>query len=387
MMVTRRNSICFVFAAILMWLGPGLITLPVAQVILTGDKIKAIKRHGPWPPVFEEDPSNRVSGSALAVEFGRKLFLDPSLSRDGDVACVTCHLPEKGWSDGQETSKGISQLDRNSQSLYNVRNNRWYGLDGRTDSLWAHSIGPMLDEREMGTSPEAIASALAQDAEYSRMYEQVYGEPPDVSDPQAVMVNAAKAIAAFQETIVSWRTPFDDFRDALANGDMEAAGTYPQDAQRGARIFFGKGNCSLCHSGPMFTNGEFADAGMGYFVRPGEVDTGRHGGIEKLRASPFNLSGKFNDNPEQASDWATRQVALHPKTFGEFKIPPLRELTQTAPYMHDGSLATLEDVVRHYSEIDEERLHADGENILRPLKLSEQEIADLVAFLESLSSF
>lgn len=357
-----------------------------AQVILDNDEISAIARHGPWPPAFEKDQSNQASGSALAVEMGRKLFVDSRLSRDGDVACVTCHLPRKGWSDGHQTSKGISNLDRNSQSLFNVGNNRWYGLDGRTDSLWAHSIGPMLDEREMGASPQSVASFIAADDEYSRLYQQVFGHSADDSEPETVLVNAAKAIAAFQETIVSGRTQFDDFRDALANGDLEAAGKYPLNAQRGAEIFFGKGKCSLCHSGPMFTNGEFANAGMGYFVRPGEVDTGRFGGIEKLRASPYNLSGKYNDAPGQASDWATRQVALHPKTFGEFKIPPLRELTKTAPYMHDGSLALLEDVVRHYSEIDVERLHADGENILQPLNLSEQEIADLVAFLETLSA-
>lgn len=370
----------------LAWMASGMIGIASAQVEFSDEEVNAIIRHGPWPPKFEEDRSNRVSGSVIAMELGRKLFLDPRLSRDGDVACVTCHVPEHGWSDGRKNSMGISKLDRNSQSLFNVRNNRWYGLDGRTDSLWAHSIGPMLDPREMGASVQSVASFIATDAEYSRLYKQVFGYPAYEDDPASVLVDAAKTIAAFQETLVTGRTEFDDFRDALEKNDLEAAAAYPEAARRGAIIFFGKGNCSLCHSGPAFTNGEFGNAGMRYFVRPGEVDTGRFGGIEKLRASPYNLSGKFNDSPEHASDWATRQVALHPRTFGEFKVPSLRELTKTAPYMHDGSLGTLEDVARHYSTIDLERLHSDGENILQPLNLTETEIVDLVAFLETLST-
>jgi cytochrome c peroxidase len=114
------------------------------------------------------------------------------------------------------------------------------------------------------------------------------------------------------------------------------------------------------------------------------VDAGRQAGIKKLKESPFNLLGRHNDDAAQTTATGTRHVELQHRNFGEFRVPGLRNVALTAPYMHNGSLATLRDVVRHYSELNEERLHADGERILRPLRLSEQEISDLVAFLESL---
>jgi cytochrome c peroxidase len=159
---------------------------------------------------------------------------------------------------------------------------------------------------------------------------------------------------------------------------------YPEAAQRGLRIFVGRGNCSVCHFGPAFSNGEFHDTGVPFFIKGG-VDPGRHGGIGKLRANSFNLLGAHNDDASRASAVKTRQVALEHRNFGEFKVPGLRNVARSAPYMHNGSLATLDEVVRHYSEISPDRLHADGENLLKALRLSAQESADLVAFLESLT--
>jgi cytochrome c peroxidase len=182
---------------------------------------------------------------------------------------------------------------------------------------------------------------------------------------------------------VSGRTPFDDFRDRLEKGGTSTS--YPLPAQRGLRLFVGKGNCSVCHFGPQFTNGEFADTGVPFFIAPGKVDPGRQAGIEKLKASPFNLLGRYNDDRSGSSAVGTKHVQVQHRNFGEFRVPGLRGVAQTAPYMHNGSLATLEDVVRFYSELNEERLHADGEKILKPLKLSPGEVSDLVAFLQSLS--
>ena len=199
-----------------------------------------------------------------------------------------------------------------------------------------------------------------------------------------MLVDLAKAIAAFVETLVSPRTPFDAFRDALLRGDRVAAARYPIAAQRGLRLFIGEGNCAVCHFGPAFTNGEFADIGVPFFV-PGGVDRGRYAGIERLRADPYNLLGHFSDAADPAVASRTRHVALQPRNFGEFKVPGLRNVAKTAPYMHDGSLATLRDVVKHYSELNEDRLHTEGEKILRPLRLTPQAAADLEAFLESLS--
>jgi len=199
-----------------------------------------------------------------------------------------------------------------------------------------------------------------------------------------VLAGVGKALAAFQETIVSGRTPFDDFRDALEGNDRAAAARYPLAAQRGLRLFVGRGNCGACHFGPTFSNGEFHDTGVPFFTARG-VDPGRHGGLRKLQANAFNLLGAHNDDGSGSSAVKTRRVAVGHRNFGEFKVPSLRNVAQTAPYMHNGSLATLADVVRHYSGISPDRLHSDGESLLKPLRLSQEESADLVAFLESLT--
>jgi cytochrome c peroxidase len=123
-----------------------------------------------------------------------------------------------------------------------------------------------------------------------------------------------------------------------------------------------------------------------FFVAPGKVDPGRQGGIEKLKQNPFNLLGRYNDERSGASAVKTKHVQVQHRNFGEFRVPSLRGVARTAPYMHNGSLATLADVVGFYSELNEERLHADGEKILKPLHLTPQESEDLRAFLDSLSA-
>jgi cytochrome c peroxidase len=366
----------------------GFAPLSVAQepkLLLSETEINLLLSHGPWPQAASNDPSNRVSGSPGAISFGQRLFFDRSLSITGTVSCATCHQPARGWTDGLARGNGLSLVDRNTQSLLNTGNNRWFGWSGSSDSLWAHSIIPLLDPREMGATPAHVAGRIAGDTVLSAEYRAVFGISPDVAYAEATLVNAAKALAAFQETIVSGRTVFDDFRDALARGDHAAAAGYPADAQRGAQLFVGRGKCNFCHVGPAFSNGEFSDAAIPYFIEPGRVDPGRYEGIAKLKASPFNRLGRYSDARDTVSAWATVHVTQRHTNFGEFKVPTLRNLTLTAPYMHDGSKATLEDVIRHYSEINMERLHVDGDKILEPLNLSSTEASDLLAFLKSLS--
>lgn len=350
----------------------------------TEAEVRAILSHGPWPAPWTRDPSNRVSGNAAAIELGERLFFDRRLSANGEISCSRCHLPERNWSDGLARAVGLEEVDRNTPSIVNARTHRWFGWDGAHDSLWAQSVRPILDPRELGASAAHVARLVRGDRDLACRHRKAFGSAPAAED-ERVLVDAAKALAAFQETLVSGRTPFDEFRDALARGDKAAASRYPVPAQRGLRIFIGKGSCSMCHAGPSFTNGEFHDTGVPFFIRPGQVDAGRHGGIKRLLANRMNLLGPYNDDARRSSATGTRHVALEHRNFGEFKVPSLRNLALTAPYMHNGSLATLRDVVRHYSEISPDRLHSDGEAILKPLKLTGRETGDLVAFLESLS--
>jgi cytochrome c peroxidase len=353
----------------------------------TADERAAILAHGPWPgDKPPPDPSNRVSGQREAIALGRRLFFDARLSSDGQRSCATCHDPAKAFTDALPRSVGAVVVDRNAIALANLRHHRWFGWDGASDNLWAQSMRPILNPKELGLTPEQVRARVAADAGLAAAYERVFGTSAGSDAPALALVNVGKALAAYQETLVTGRTRFDDFRDALARSDEVALGRYPLAALRGLRIFVGNGRCNVCHFGPNFTNGEFDDVGVRHFAERGRVDTGRFGGIAALKASPFTLLGPYNDDPQAAPGLATRHVEPLHRNWGEFRVPSLRNVARTAPYMHNGSLATLADVARHYSEVDEDRLHGTpGQRLIRPLRLTSQEQADLVAFLETLS--
>ena len=357
-------------------------------VNFTQEEIDRILSHGPWPPAPARDPGNALSHQPAAIALGRRLFFDARLSPAG-VSCAHCHRPQQDFADGLARSRGVAELDRNAPTLWNAVHERWQGWDGAADSLWSQAIRPLLDPREMASSPEHLRATLMRRPADAATWQRVFRRALHAEEPQAVLVGTAKLISAYVATLVSPRTPFDEFRDALARGDQAAAARYPLAAQRGLQLFIGRGNCQLCHGGPRFTHGEFADIGLRFFVRPGVVDAGRFGGIEVLKASPHNLLSRWADAPPPGGpDEAlkTRHVEATHRNFGEFKVPGLRQVARTAPYMHDGQLATLEAVVEHYSELNLERLHADGEQVLRPLHFSPQEAQDLVAFLRSLTA-
>lgn len=345
-----------------------------------------IASHGPWPPRAQRDLSNRAEGRPSAVAWGRQLFVDRRLSVDGTVSCASCHDPGQAFQDGrvvaQARANGLAGR-RNTPSLLNSQGARWLGWDGAHDSLWAASRAPLLAPDEMGHSVASLAQRVRADGSLGRSYRAAFGQKPPADDEQLV-VDVAKALAAFQATLRSPRTPFDTFRDALARGDLRAAASYPLSAQRGLRLFIGHGRCSVCHAGPAFTNGEFADTGIPFFIEGG-VDPGRHAGLLKLQGSPWNRLGPYNDAAQDDPQAVTtRHVVIEPRHFGEFRVPGLRHLSRTAPYMHNGSLPTVEAVVQHYSQLDESRLHADGARILRRLELGPDEAADLAAFLRTL---
>lgn len=358
--------------AVWRWLALLWVPAAAAAVDFSADERRAILSHGPWPAPVLRDTSNRLDGDPAAIALGRRLFFDPALSGEGRVACASCHQPQRGFQDGRPVAVGAGTGTRNTPGLLDVAGQRWFGWDGASDSLWAASLRPLLNPLEMASSAAQVVA-------------RVRGEPllAGAADDEAVLVGVAKALAAWQATLASPRSAFDEFRDALARGDAAAMARYPAAAQRGLQLFVGRGRCALCHAGPRFSHGEFADIGRPFFLPGGGVDPGRHGGLRTLQASRFNRLGPYADDGG-AGAVATRHLRLEHRHFGEFKVPPLRGLRLTAPYFHDGSAATLAEVVRHYSELNEDRLHADGERLLVPLKLTPAESADLVAFLETL---
>ena len=350
----------------------------------TPDEVRAIAAHGPWPPPAAIDRSNRVSGNPAAAALGRHLFEEPRLSASRQVACGDCHQAGRDWRDGRARGFGLVELDRRTPSLWNVGWQHWFGWDGASDSLWMQSIRPILDPREMGGSARGVGRLLREDPQLACGYERAFGTAPGADD-ERLLVDTGKALASFQQTLVTPRTSFDDFRDALVAGDRAAASRYPPQAQRGLKLFL-RSNCASCHFGPLFTNGEFGDTGIPFFARAGEVDSGRLGGIERLRASAFTRLGPHSDDTTDASATRTRHVERQHRNFGEFRVPGLRQVGRTGPYMHDGNLATLDDVAKHYSEVSPDRLHSDGVPLVRPLGLSAEEKADLVSFLRSLDA-
>ena len=311
------------------------LALPAQAALLdwSDDERARIAAHGPWPAARAADASNRVDGRPEAIALGRRLFFDPALSATGRMSCASCHRPERAFQDGVAASRN----GRNTPSLLDAGTRRWHGWDGAHDSLWSASLAPLVAADEIGATPASLLARVRGD----RDWQALFGAP---RADEAIVVNAAKALAAYQATLVSPRTPFDDFRDALLRGDTRAAARYPLPAQRGLRFFIGAGNCHLCHAGPAFSNGEFAAIGIGHF-RGGGVDAGRWTGLERLLASPTNRLGPWSDSA--AGSEPTRHVVIEPRHFGEFRVPGLRQLAHTAPYFHDGSARTLDDVVRH----------------------------------------
>ena len=338
------------------------------SVTFTEAERRAILAHGPWPTPIKADPSNRVSGKREAIELGERLFFDQRMSGNGRFSCATCHVPERNWTDNLTRGRAAADVERNTPTLMNIRLGRWFGWDGASDSIWSQSLRPILDQRELGATVRHVANLVRSDEQLACRYRRAFGTAPSSTDDEGVLVDVAKALAAFQETFETPPTPFDGFRNALARGEKVKAGMYSEAAQRGLKVFVGKGTCSTCHSGPNFTNNEFADNG---FPKQ-DFRTGRREGMKSVSASRFNLLGKYNDDPHSAAREAVRRSAEPAGDPGAFKVPTLRHLFLTAPYGHRGELASLGEVVKHYGE---------------RFNLSAAERSDLVVFLESVSTF
>jgi len=360
-----------------------------SSVSFTEAEIALLKVFGPWPVAVPADAGNELSGVQWAEQLGEQLFSDVDMSGSGDLACISCHKPALGFAENLPVAVGATAHVRNTQGLLNVGLQRWFGWDGGADSLWAASLRPALSEIEMAGSIEGIADKFRSKDYVADAFDKYEGaaKTSELDDEQLVVL-LAKSMAAYMRTLTSPPTLFDQFRTALISGDStNALKNYPQSAARGLKIFFGDANCHVCHFGPNFSNGEFHDTGRPFFTGVGQVDPGRHDGVKRVREDRYNLLGKFNGTINDAEQRKTRTVKIGQTNFGQWRTPGLRNLTTTSPYMHDGSLATLRDVVDAYADIDPQRLHAQGESILKPLDLDDAERDDLVRFLETLSEY
>ena len=222
-------------------------------------QIGAMLAHGPWPPAWQRDPSNRVSGERPAVDLGRQLFFDARLSPSGRISCSSCHRPERSWSDGRPLGIGLRPSRRNTPSLYDVRLNRWFGWAGGGDSLWGQTLRPLLDADEMGSSAAHVKAVHhLQRRPRQRLPGRIRSR--GIQRRRRRCAGGRRQSARrLPETIVSGRTAFDAFRDALQAGDRAAAQRYPVAALRGLAVFTGSGGCSTCHAGPAFTDGSFRE--------------------------------------------------------------------------------------------------------------------------------
>jgi cytochrome c peroxidase len=288
--------------------------------------------------------------TAETIALGRHLYYDKSLSGDGTVSCATCHSPSMGFTDNEPVSTGVAKKKgtRNSPTVINSAYNNLQFWDGRAVSLEKQAEGPMENPVEMAHSLQGVVELLRKDAGYRDEFKRAWGTD------QITIDLATKSIASFERTVLSGNSPFDRF---YYGGDKKALSV---SAQRGLKIFMDpkRGNCAVCHTvgekSALFTDNEFHNLGIGADTR-GE----------------FSDTGRFSQTKKDAD-------------MGAFKTPTLRNVAQTAPYMHDGSMPTLKDVINHYVGGGNSNPHLDKE--IHALDfLSGQDRKDLLEFMEALT--
>jgi len=341
------------------------------------------------------NPTNAFADDPAAAHLGRFLFFDPRLSGNGAISCATCHDPEQGFADGKQLSEGIGTGKRHAPTILNAAYQRWLFWDGRADSAWAQALGPIESPVEMGGDRARLAALVSADAELLGAYEAVFGPQAGLRSVDPAVASAAadkllaatgKALEAYERRLVSIDSAFDRFAAALRSGDEAAQSLYPEAAKRGLALFIGRANCRLCHAGPAFSDGEFHNIGVPDLARAPQRDAGRYSGVEQVRKDPFNAAGVFSDDPQGKRASELAMLARNSSQWGEFRTPTLRNVARTAPYMHQGQFATLREVLHYYSTL-EGTVPAGhhGEQVIRPLHLSDGEIEDLVAFLGTLN--
>jgi len=292
-----------------------------------------------------EDPNTFVPAdnplTADKVELGRTLFFDKRLSKDNSIACASCHMPGVAFTDGQQVSSGIrrQQGGRSAPASINRLYSKAQFWDGRAATLEEQSVGPFTNPVEHGfVDHDEMIAKMKKIEGYKKLFKKVFGADITIG-------GVGKAIASFQRTILSGNSPADRFD---MGGDEKALSPA---AQRGLVLFREKARCTKCHSGFNSTDEKFHNLGIGWDTNT--VDLGRY------------------------------MVTKDPQEIGAFKTPTLREISRTAPYMHDGRFGTLEEVVQFYNQGGIKNPHQD--NLIIPLKLTDQEKRDLVEFLHALN--
>jgi len=367
----------------------------------------------PLPP----SPSNAVADNPAAAQLGQQFFFDKRFSGEllessgdlgpagtvGTMSCATCHDPARGGADIRPlggTSLGAAWTGRNAPTVQNAAHSPWIMWDGRRDSLWSQALGPLEGDVEQNTGRLQAARIIFE--KYREPYEKLFGPMPSMEDlgrfPPAgkpglpaydnmaapdkvainrVFANFGKAVEAYERLLVDKSSKLDRF---LAGNENELSGS----ALRGAKLFVGKAACNECHSGPMMADGKFHNHGVPqHGTKVPATDRGRADGIGQLLADEFNTAGVYSDM-NKADRWS----GLKPidTDVGAFKTPTLRNVSKTAPYMHTGGFANLWDVVNWYNLA----AGTDGFSGVRepaslvPLKLTTEEIADLVEFMKAL---
>ena len=356
----------------------------------------------PLPP----DTTNRFADSPAAAALGATLFFDHRLSRNGEVACATCHKIDRQFQDDLPRAVATGTNNRRTMPLAGVAWSPWFFWDGRRDSLWSQALTPLEDAVEHAGNRTAYARFMAKN--FHERYERIFGPLPpldglpDNASPlgsaaekaawqgmsedqrnavNSVFVNIGKAIGAFERSLTPPETRFDRFAKALAAGEQPTeADDLSGEERAGLKLFIGKAECTRCHNGPRFTDGHFHNTGVPSV--PGlPEDLGRATGVTKVAADPFNCLGAYRDGSDAACGELRFMVRDKPELRRAYKTPSLRGVAGRPPYMHAGQIATLEAVIDHDARAPASE---DGHSELNPLTLSERERKELVAFLKTL---
>ena len=359
---------------------------------------------GSLPPL-PADPSNQYADNADAAEFGQKLFFDTRFSSNGQVSCATCHLPDQLFQDGIALANGVGTTTRRTMTIVGTAYSPWLFWDGRKDSHWAQALGPMESPVEHGGNRTLYAHLIAEF--YVDEYTALFGPLPDLSglprnagpvaDSEAaanweamspeereavtrIYVNMGKSIAAYERHLNPGASRFDQYVEAILNNDPAANDILTPDEIAGLKLFIGEANCTNCHNGPLFTNNDFHNTGVPAVDELPE-DTGRSLGAQQVLADEFNCLSIYSDAQTDKCSELNFLVIDEHQQERQYKPPSLRNVAQRGPFMHAGQLATLEAVLNHYNTAPEA---SAGHSELEPLNLTEEQIAQIIAFLQTL---